>query len=760
MDRTVWFDAPRIESTVTRDFACSHLLPDEIDLLDKPLAFGDGLTDCTYWEWIQSKAKRLFLILVDLDLADQIFGVVDDSWEDDDLPIPLDVVERLSLTATQDPRTERKFYHRQFHYLLRTLEKGEHVDYQELEIVPLDVHERRPGLTVQNSHDLDRVGLPNQPGRVFCRRRFPIGPPEADISSSSSSTTTSMTRDEFVAEVGAVRDLQNEHVVSYWASYTHQGYGYVLFTPATEYRLGAYLANGNTPSPVRGLEKLARRRMVLDWIHCMADTLCFMHSRGLALGNIRPSTVFFTNTNHIFFSPPDNPLNPDPAGAAAGAATGGQGNSFDKETYDYSAPEQRTKPTKHTPIVIRPRASGPSSSRGSTMPSSSSRSSSSSRGAGAAGGGHHSDQQQQVPQHKLAPLAPPRTPPQRPSSSSSASSSSHHHPHPHHPHPHHHHHHPIDPQAADIFSAGCIILELLSHGLLKRSTSSFSSHRGAKHKIAGRGGAVLDSSFHKNLGQVETWMGGLARDAGKKAAKGTTKPGAAGAREKMAGARLFQGVTPILHVVEKMLSPHPPSRPSALEVQRAIYQILTEVSGVSAPHCAHHHYYGDDDVVNNNNNNITTARVVGPGARDSSGGGGGATMETIDEGTISPTTIPTTTTSPSGFGFSHHHDYAYAYDNNNHNNHHNNNDDAASTRRSNSLRSFVGMGHRPGTSDGSARSKSSSSGSSSSNQSYGGGGGERRDLASGLRAMQNLRISRSWQAHPPTERDIASRHSR
>lgn len=691
MDRTsapaaTWFDTARIESTVTREFARSQLLPDEVGQLDRPLAFGDGLTDCTYWEWIQSKAKRLFLILVDLDLADQIFGVVDDSWEDDDLPVALNQVERLSLTASGDPRTERKFFHRQFHYLLRPLGRGEHADYQEAEVVPLDVHERRPGLAQghhhhHHSHDVDRVGLPNEPGRVFCRRRFPVGP-EAGC----------MPREQFLAEVALARDLEGEHVVSYWASYTHQGYGYVLFTPASEYRLGAYLAG--TPPPVKSLDKPARRRLVLDWIHCLADTLCLVHAGGAALGNIKPSTIFFTHANHICLSPPGR-LHPD--------AAGGQGHSFDKEAYDYAAPEQRTAPAKHAPVPARPRASGPSSSRGSTIPPGRS---------GSTGRGHHHTEQ-----HKLA-SPPPKTPPQqqqqqqqqqqRPSSSSSSS---------------HHHsdhsssaHHHTDPQAADIFSAGCIILELLSHGLLKRSAGSFASHRGARHKNAGRGGAVLDSSFHRNLGQVETWMGGLARDADKKARRAA---GGEGAREEEegGGARLFRGVTPLLHVVERMLSPHPPSRPSAPEVQRAVYQILTEVSGVTATHCARRRH-----------------GAGAPGLRDS---GGGGAMATIEEADISPTT-----TIPPAFGFgTHHHDYAYAYG------------DDAGTRRSNSLRSFVGLAHRRDSSDESVSSKSRSS---SSNQSY----GERRDAPSGLRALQNLRISKSWQPNPPAERDIASRHSR
>src|SRR4051794_15822013 len=124
----MWWDSNLIEATVTRQFVCGNLLPEEIKRLDQPLGFGDGLTDGTYWEWIDEKAKRIFLILVDLGVPDQIFGVIDDSWDDEDLPIALDQVECLALTPAKDLKFERKFYYRQFHYLLKPLQKGEHID--------------------------------------------------------------------------------------------------------------------------------------------------------------------------------------------------------------------------------------------------------------------------------------------------------------------------------------------------------------------------------------------------------------------------------------------------------------------------------------------------------------------------------------------------------------------------------------------------------------------------------------------------------
>lgn len=516
-----WFDDAWIEKTVSRGFVCSYLTPEEIGILDKPLLFGDGLTNDTYWEWIETKAKRLFLIFVDLGVPDQIFGVIDDSWEDDDLPIPLDQICRLALTAERDLKLENKFYDQQFTYLLRTIENGKHIDYGDQELVPLDVVEKRPA---SSHHDV--VELPHCPGRTFSRRGIRLG--------------LDMRKEDFMYEISRIRDFQNDHVESYYASYTHHDHAYVLFTPASEYKLASYLTN--TPTCLKRVDKLAKRRLVLEWIQCLIDTLGFIHSKGEALGNIKPTTVSFTHDHHVVLQD-GTCFNPDTLSMME------QGNkSFSKEAYDYAAPEQCSRPNAPPPSIR---------TWTSTMPSS-------------------------APDTKPRPgssFAISRGGPIDPS----------------HPHQHPlHHHRPAhaDPQAADIFSLGCLILDLLSHGLLKHSSSAFAAVRSAKHKIAGRGGAVLDSSFHRNLGQVEVWMHGLSKDADKKAEPSSSKNNNNNNEVK---SRLFSAVTPILHVVERMLAVQPGERPSASQVQGWVHQIITEVGGIHEPHCTHHHYQDGRD---------------------------------------------------------------------------------------------------------------------------------------------------------------------
>lgn len=647
MDRVMRFDTARIEKTVTRKFVHSHLLPDEIERLDKPLAFGDGLTDCTYWEWIEGHAKRLFLILVDLGVPDQIFGVIDDSWEDVDLPIALDQVERLCLTATKDLKAERRFFDRQFHYLLRPLRKGEHVDYQDEEIVPLDVYDRRPGLI--QSNDIDRVGIPNVPGEVFCRRRFPVGYDPGCLC-----------REDLMFEISSIKHLQNGHLVSYWASYIHQGFAYVLFTPVSEYKLSVYLTN--TPQSIKNVDKTAKRRLVLDWIQCLVDTLCYVHSRGRWLANIKPSTILFTHENHIILSGFSR-LGPD--------APSGQGGAlFDKGTYDYAAPERWSKSTK-SPTAPRIKASAPSSSRSGAPSIRSGKS------------GHT--------EHRAAPTSPrPEPPPPR-----------------------------LDPQAADIFSMGCVILELLSHGLFKRSTGAFASHRSAKHKNAGRGGAVLDSSFHKNLGQVEGWITSLAKEASKKADSSGEK------------GQVFRGLTPLLQLVSNMLSPHPSDRPSAFDVQRRTYQILTQLCGITEPHCVHQYDAWDQ----------LGAAVAEGGATST---GRNSIMTTIDEAstpeeglvTADMTATTTIASSSNPSSFYEHEEDVYGGDDGY----------VGYDGRPPSKLGIRGGGDMPvivGQRDHRRQRSQDSSWDKDSDDDRRRSEGQRWELNSGLKAIQNLRINRS-----------------
>lgn len=553
-----WWDEAKIDVTVTRQYVCNHLKPDQIARLDMSMAFGDGLTDGTYWEWIDTKAKRIFLVLVDIGVPEHIFAVIDDSWEDHDLPVPQDQVDRLPLGTTKDDKLHRKFFQRQHHYIMKMLRRGEHIIYTNHDVLPLEVVDRRPGL---GSHPVDKVVLPNCPGQVFCRRRVTLGAGSGSFA----------TPEDFKDAVNAVRGIQNQHLVSYHASYTYHGTGYVLFTPAVDSSLKSFL--GTTPSVFKNLSKEDRRHRIINWMLCLVDTLAYIHSRRLSHGNIKPSTILFTNQLHISYSDFTR-LN---AEALAGAP---DRSAFDRESYDYAAPEQWFRP--HTgpssPMARRPTLSMSTSPETHTNFS--------------------------IPRSGENPSSPNAML--------------------HSPNPQ------LNPQAADVFSLGCVLLEMVGF-LLKKSTKSFATHRASKNKTAGRGGAVPDSSFHKNLGQLESWMSTLAKEASKKTSATD-------------GAGVFRGVVPMLHIFAHMLSANPNDRPTADEVQQRMYQIVTQNCGLSEPHCVHR--YGGIDY------GMANLRVHPPQGFDPSLGlhrqNTASSRSTRDSGSFSPRAMTRSRTNSSG----------------------------------------------------------------------------------------------------------------
>ncbi|PQE10050.1 kinase domain-containing protein [Rutstroemia sp. NJR-2017a BVV2] len=509
---TMWWDEEKIEATVTRQFVLSKLRPDEQGRLDVQLDFGATLTDNTYMDWIEEKARKLFLILVDLGVPDQIFAVIDDSWDDDDLPIPLDQVGRLQLTYERDEKLERKFFQRQFSYLLRYISKGENVYYDDAEVVPLELAEKRPVGSVAGilPSSVDKVHLPGKPNRIFLRRRIALG-----------NSADRMPREEFLSGIEAMRGVEHAHLTSLWASYVYQDNGYLLLTPANEHSLRSFLTI--TPQSFKILAKQDRRILLMNWLHCLANALAFLHNLGLSHHSIKPSNVMLDLENNIFLGDSRD----------FNAHTGKQG--FDKEIYDYSAPEQ----AHHHPASSSSLTAG----RATT-----SRPNTSSRSAGVptsspprAASVSHSNDSASI--HTTSTSS-------QPESFGLWQSTGHGRLGKH------------DPQKADIFSLGAIFLEILTF-MLKRASRNFASHRSSKNKTPGRGGGLPDSSFHKNMGQVESWMNILLKDATKKEDK------------------IFRGVSQVIGLCHRMLSTVPDERPSASEVQTRLYSILTENCGLS-----------------------------------------------------------------------------------------------------------------------------------------------------------------------------------
>ncbi len=93
----MWFDEETTSKVVTREFVRSNLRVDQHSLLEAAVASWVGRTGGTYLEWVLEKSRRIFLILVDIGVPDEIFGLINGSWSDDDLPISLEKVDGLKV---------------------------------------------------------------------------------------------------------------------------------------------------------------------------------------------------------------------------------------------------------------------------------------------------------------------------------------------------------------------------------------------------------------------------------------------------------------------------------------------------------------------------------------------------------------------------------------------------------------------------------------------------------------------------------------
>jgi serine/threonine protein kinase len=521
----IWWTEEKINKTVTRDFVISRIRPSVREFLDRPLGFGDGLTDDTYMEWILEKAKRLFLILVEVGEPDQIFGVVDSSWDDDDLPLQLEDIERLSLSCQRNDMWNRKFYNMQFTFLLRELYQGAHTDYAPNEVLPIEyVHGFPPAVSLQH---WSRVHLPQKPKDVLVRRKFSFGSEDSEELEA-----------EFLIDVENSKVVEHEHVAPIWASYTSKGSGYTLTNFVAQHTLKSFIDHRKPPQ-YHKLAKQDRYYLLLGWLHCLADAVTTIHQNGLFHSSIRPSNILIDESNNIAFSDIGSlkslqrDKKPEPT-----------------EIYNYGAPEiyRSSLPFSLDPTVKMPdhRARKTSvSSKGSSERSTSSNSS--------------------RPKSKVK--KPTRRSPSNSLSGfdfgfNKARSRT----------------EPLTvypaTEKSDVFSLGCVYLDILTF-MMKKRANDFTKHRSSKQKVeSGRSmnSSRTDSSFHGNLNKVHSWMK-ILDDA---------------AFEMDDNA--FRAIPHIMSLIRAMINQNPDLRPTAQEVQNRLFEILTNYTELSDPHCGAHEH--------------------------------------------------------------------------------------------------------------------------------------------------------------------------
>ncbi|KAI4190977.1 MAG: hypothetical protein L6R41_000427 [Letrouitia leprolyta] len=526
---TSWWTDVRIKTTVTRDYINREIGPRRFqDALHHPLAFGDGLTDDTYLDWILDKGRRCFLILNFIGVPERIFQLIDKSLDDDDLPLSEEALYDLNLFGAKSETLDKKFYRQQFSVLVQELVPGGHQDFGADEVVPVEPRNGRKGSLGGASQTSDRVYVHE---KVYTRKKI------------ATSGDNGVDRVHFVMHLKALQSLKHPHLISVWATYTQQDYSYMLLCPVTELTLKQFL--DDQPKFFKGLEKQQRRETLLRWTHCVVSALAYLHDHDFTHQNIRPSNVTIDSSNSIYLA--------NFAALNALDTVEGKGQAYRTEIYEHAAPENwrrkasvyETAPDKtihlggsRTARRIRPLTNPPLTrpspffttqrARSATTTTSSSNSSSNSR-----------PKKTLIttfsPSENFAPAATP----------------------------------------ADVFSLSTVILYLTSL-LLGYGPKSFATHRSRHNRQAGRGGAPADASFHANLHEVGTWMELLMKDAKEREKKDQ--------KGKGTGGNFWRSVGGVVHSTEAGLRNQASERHTARELERRVgkyvKRALGEVNGI------------------------------------------------------------------------------------------------------------------------------------------------------------------------------------
>ncbi|EEQ27768.1 protein kinase domain-containing protein [Microsporum canis CBS 113480] len=315
---TLWTEA-KIDFTVTREFVLKHVDPILHQRLNSKIVFGEGLTDDTYIDWILQRGRRLFLILVEIEVPSRIFRLVDETYDDSDLPFDSDKAELLRLSPDrEDLFLNWKFVEAQNRFLARGIESGQHISYDEDETIPVEVCKERPPVVLSDRLPVEKVSLPGVEIKEYLRLKITIGEDTASHFLSES---------EVLREVRSLERFSHDHILSIFGTYSVNNTVNVLFQ-LPECTLRSFI-NERSTSALRKFSKLEQKRWLVNWPNCLANGLAWLHDQGYAHGAIRPSNILINAKMHISLGLFD----------VHDLLVGLRKEEF-AEAYEYAAPEQ------------------------------------------------------------------------------------------------------------------------------------------------------------------------------------------------------------------------------------------------------------------------------------------------------------------------------------------------------------------------------------------------------------------------------------
>ncbi|KAM5473448.1 hypothetical protein MauCBS54593_002243 [Microsporum audouinii] len=541
---TLWTEA-KIDFTVTREFVLKHVDPILHQRLNSKIVFGEGLTDDTYIDWILQRGRRLFLILVEIEVPSRIFRLVDETYDDSDLPFDSDKAELLRLSPDrEDLFLNWKFVEAQNRFLARGIESGQHISYDEDETIPVEVCKERPPVVLSDRLPVEKVSLPGVEIKEYLRLKITIGEDTASHFLSES---------EVLREVRSLERFSHDHILSIFGTYSVNNTVNVLFQ-LPECTLRSFI-NERSTSALRKFSKLEQKRWLVNWPNCLANGLAWLHDQGYAHGAIRPSNILINAKMHISLGLFD----------VHDLLVGLRKEEF-AEAYEYAAPEQWSN--QHCAWQQPPAGTRNALTRTDNLsfsPITPQKSSYDSRGR-LTSWGSSSDFSSVGPSRKRASYAHSTSTTGTHGSNQSATSPS-----PPQPIPNNSHCYSAEqlPLASDIFSLAAVILDIMTH-LCKRKQSAFAQHRGCTSRTKASVRSANDTSFHldQNTRQIFSWISILEKDAAKQSES------------------YFHAVDPILEAVKEMFARDPKYRPRASYIADKFAMAILQIDfGSTQPHC-------------------------------------------------------------------------------------------------------------------------------------------------------------------------------
>jgi tRNA A-37 threonylcarbamoyl transferase component Bud32 len=102
-------------------------------------------------------------------------------------------------------------------------------------------------------------------------------------------------REAIQNELAVTRMLVHPHIISVFFTYEENACFYIVMDPVADYDLETFLIQHSAMPPTQ-----SQRDTILDWFCCLANTLAFIHSKGVRHKDIKPRNILVKGKDVIF----------------------------------------------------------------------------------------------------------------------------------------------------------------------------------------------------------------------------------------------------------------------------------------------------------------------------------------------------------------------------------------------------------------------------------------------------------------------------